>query len=147
MKTKKVIAKKVNLPDTLTMQKLYNTMKLKQSLEFNYDYKRVEGIIDPYDYMNNIAGKINAIPSLFHLLSKPVLLYYIIFHSWSHFFYRLNDSDIIKQELAKEQIFNLDKNETSKYINMISYMLFLLILCLSIFFLYLCNVKCHQSLC
>ena len=113
----KVFANKIKLPDTNEMKISYAAMKKKQSVEFKHDYERVEGIIDPYDYMNMIAEKIHVAPALLPIaVSDPVLLYYIIFHSWSHFVYRLNDPDPAKRELARENIVLLDKNGTSNKI-------------------------------
>ena len=114
----KVFANKVHLPSREDMAVSYEAMKKRQSIEFKQDYERVEGIIDPYDYMNMVSRKINAAPSLLPMLiTDPVLLYYIITHSWSHFVYRLTDPDASKREIARHEITSLDKNGTSKKIN------------------------------
>jgi dimethylaniline monooxygenase (N-oxide forming) len=113
----KVFAKKILLPSTDEMKEQYAIMKQKQSIEFNYDYERVSGIIDPYDYMNMVASKIGAAPNLMILLFKdPILLYYIIFNTWSHFVFRLNDPDPEKRKIAHEQIVDLKNHEASNKI-------------------------------
>jgi dimethylaniline monooxygenase (N-oxide forming) len=110
----KVFANKIKLPNNSTMKKEYKEYKMKQESEFNYDYARVTGIVDPYDYMNLIGKKIKAIPNILELLKEDKkLLKIIYFGSWSHFFYRLNDPDITKRKIAREQIYLLDKNTTS----------------------------------
>jgi len=113
----KAFAKKISLPSNDEMKEQYAIMKHKQSIEFKYDYERVSGIIDPYDYMNMVGSKIGAAPNLLILVFKdPVLVYYIIFKSWSHFVFRLNDPDPEKRKIAKEQILALENNESSKKI-------------------------------
>jgi len=121
----KVYSKKISLPDFCTMHLEYNRMKEKQSKEFEYDYKRVEGIIDPYDYMNMVSKKIKVYPSLVSLLfTDIVLLYYILFHSWSHFIYRLDDAHY---DIARNEIVNLDKHGTSYKISVLTYIIIAII--------------------
>ena len=126
----KVYSKRIVLPSFYQMHLEYNDMKEKQSIEFAYDYKRVEGIIDPYDYMNMIATKIKVYPSLLKLaFTDTILLYYILFHSWSHFIYRLDSN------LAREQIVLLRNHGTSCRISFIMYICILIFLIIAhIFF-------------
>ena len=132
----RVYSKKTPLPGFYQMHLEYNEMKEKQSTEFAYDYKRVEGIIDPYDYMNMIATKIKAYPSLLNLaFTDMILLYYILFHSWSHFIYRLDSN----YDLAREQILNLDKNGTSNIIFVILHIFIITFLILSYIFFSTCG--------
>lgn len=71
----------------------------KSSEEFSYDYERVQGIVDPYDYMDLICYAIGAIPSVFSNLNLWKNIY---FGSWSPFYYRLNDSNESKRDIAKQ---------------------------------------------
>jgi hypothetical protein len=129
------LLKKVSLPNSNTMYLEYNKMKEHQAIEFAYDYKRVEGIIDPYDYMNMISTKIKAQPSLLKIAFTDIrLLYFILFHSWSHFVYRLNDPDKDKQVLARQQILNLTENGMSSTISAESISVILYILCFLLIF-------------
>ena len=114
----KVFSKQIHLPEDIVGE--YVKMKKKQSLEFSYDYERVSGIIDPYDYMNMISIKIGAYPSLVSMIfTDPVLLYFILFHTWSHFIYRLNNP------MAREQILNLGTNHTSIIISFLTLLVIL----------------------
>lgn len=140
----KVFANRVSLPNASEKQIAYNAMKKRQDVEFGYDNTRITGIIDPYDYMNMIANKINVAPSLSSLLFKdPLLLYFILFHTWSHFVFRLNDPNSKKRSIAREQILILQKNGTSKQINFYSLIILLCIIftvfVIVVFFLYTPN--------
>jgi dimethylaniline monooxygenase (N-oxide forming) len=123
----KVFSKQIQLPEDIVTE--YDKMKKQQSLEFSYDYERVSGIIDPYDYMNMISIKIGAYPSLVSMIfTDPVLLYFILFHTWSHFIYRPNDP------IAREQILHLGTNISSINISFVTLLITvsICILCLVI---------------
>jgi hypothetical protein len=123
----KVFSKQIQLPEDIVTE--YDKMKKQQSLEFSYDYERVSGIIDPYDYMNMISIKIGAYPSLVSMIfTDPVLLYFILFHTWSHFVYRLNNP------IAREQILHLGTNISSINISFVTLLITvsICILCLVI---------------
>lgn len=93
-------------------------MKEKQSLEFSYDYERVQGIVDPYDYMNQLGSAIGAIPSFFMNFELWKIVY---LGSWSPYYYMLNHPDKHKREIAKKRIDEIKKtrifssNYASKY--------------------------------
>jgi len=124
-----VFAKKCKLPDAPAMMKAYTLMKEAQAKEFEYDSERVEGIIDPYDYMDMVAVKIGAKPSFAAIaFSDPKLFYYIIFHTWSHFVYRLNDADPTKKAIARQEILELEYNNSSKKAEKITILLILALL-------------------
>jgi len=134
----KAFAKKISLPSNDEMKEQYTIMKQKQSSEFNYDYERVAGIIDPYDYMNMVGSKIGASPSLIVLpFTDPILLYYIIFNSWSHFIFRLNDPDPEKRKIAREQIIALNMNKTSNKIEKTTFSIFIFLIVLAIITIWL----------
>ena len=118
----KVFAKKIFLPNKNIMQEESKQAKHKQSIEFAYDYERVEGIVDPYDYMNAIGAKINAIPSMIKIIFEDYKLFKLAyFGSWSQFFYRLNDPDISKRKIARTSIYELSNYTTSNKIMQIVY--------------------------
>lgn len=108
-----VFADKIKLPST--MQYEYDQMKQKQELEFNYDYKRVQGIVDPYDYMDLIARKINAIPHFIWLHSFN-LWKQCMFGTWSQYYYSLNHKNKKVRDIAEKQIMELQDHPTSTYI-------------------------------
>jgi dimethylaniline monooxygenase (N-oxide forming) len=118
----KVFSGKIQLPTQINMKLDYDAMKQKQSEEFSYDYERVQGIIDPYDYMDLIGYAIGAIPSVFSNLHLWKIIY---FGSWSPFYYRLNDPDKSKREIAKQELIKLNHNTTSQ--NIASYILYIIL--------------------
>jgi len=106
----KVFSKKVKLPSQLRMKWDYAAMKEKQSREFAYDYERVQGIVDPYDYMDLLGSAIGAIPSMFMNFELWKIVY---LGSWSPYYYMLNHPDKKKREMAKKELMKLKTNETS----------------------------------
>jgi len=109
----KVFSKKIHLPSRMSMKWDYEAMKETQSKEFSYDYERVQGIVDPYDYMDLIGNAIKAIPSFFMNFELWKIVY---FGSWSPYYYMLNHPDKKKREIAKKEIMKLKDNETSAMI-------------------------------
>lgn len=136
----KVFSKKVHLPSRISMNWDYDAMKEKQAKEFAYDYERVQGIVDPYDYMNLLGGAIGAIPSFFMNFELWKVVY---FGSWSPYYYMLNHPDKKKREIAKQELMKLKKHESSYQIMhrsielAIQIFIQLLILFLIVFLLYL----------
>jgi len=135
----KVFSKKVQLPSTMRMKWDYEAMKETQSREFSYDYERVQGIVDPYDYMDLLGSAIGAIPSFFMNVELWKLVY---FGSWSPYYYMLNHPDEKKREIAKKEIMKLKHHETCQQVmyqsmeRFIKIILFILILFLIFFLLY-----------
>lgn len=114
----KVFSNKCKLPNNIDMNYSYIKMKKVQSNEFGHDYERVTGIINPFDYMNMIAEKIDIMPSYTKLLlTDPILLSNILLDSWNHYIYRLCDTNDNKKNIAREQILLLNNHESSKKIN------------------------------
>lgn len=115
-------------------------MKEKQSLEFSYDYERVQGIVDPYDYMNQLGSAIGAIPSFFMNFELWKIVY---LGSWSPYYYMLNHPDKHKREIAKKELMKLKKHESSHQIMhrsiklAIKILMYFLVLFLILFLLYL----------
>ena len=82
-----------------------------QKKEFPCSYKRVP-IIDPYDYSDMIAQKIGARPNLVKLFfTNRSLWEKIMYDSWTHHIYRLNDPDPKKVKIA---IDNIEKNHNTQ---------------------------------
>jgi dimethylaniline monooxygenase (N-oxide forming) len=133
----KVFAGKVSLPPQQERQIAYEHMKQRQSVEFGYDSDRVSGIVDPYDYMNSIATKIDALPSFVQILAMdPYLWYHMVFHSWSHFVYRLTDVDASKRLLARTEILKLRSNGTSNIISSLLLTILSVITCVIVILVY-----------
>jgi dimethylaniline monooxygenase (N-oxide forming) len=156
-----VFANKIKLPSKTFMEYEYESMRAKQAIEFSYDYERVQGIIDPYDYMNLIGTKIGAMPNLFSILvENPQLFYLCLFGSWSHYYFTLNDKNPDKRKIAREQILMLKDNPTSQRVSsrvksVVSYLLLdytfelsfymLIILLVIIFAYYFLNSKSKSN--
>ena len=142
----KVFSKKLHLPGLIDRIDSYNKMKNQQSIEFKDDYERVNGIIDPYDYMNMIGSKLDLIPSFLSLLlTDPTLLYYIIVHSWSHFIYRLKDADPSTRKVARQHILRLQLNGTSQRLDgIIRFVVFCILVCLLLLLIYKPFVGCKR---
>lgn len=112
----KVITKKVKIPSKIKMIEEINIDFEKSKKEFPCSYKRIP-IVDPYDYCNMIGKNINALPNLFKLFySNNKLWMNIMFDSWNHHIFRLNDKDPEKVKIAIENIIENSNNQTSKNI-------------------------------
>jgi len=132
----KIICKKLSLPSTEYMKTENNKDAILQKKEFPCSYDRLQTLVDPYNYCNMIANHIDAQPNMIHLFfNNPKLLYMIIFGSWNHYIYRLNDS-AEKQKIAIEGIKKVYSEKSSTkienffYINIYYYLFYLLILIL-----------------
>ena len=98
----KVISQKVTLPSSEQMEKENKRDDARQRWEFPCAYERLKTIVDPYDYANMIAYKIDAQYSMSMLFTDPSLLYKIVFGSWNHIVFRLNEPD--KRQIAIDSI-------------------------------------------
>ena len=108
---------------------------LNQQKEFPCASERLKTIVDPYDYCNLIANNIDSNVNMFTILiTDPYLFYMILFDSWNHHIYRLNDKDTEKQKIAIENIKTTHNKKISvklrwfTYNNFFLYYLFWLIL-------------------
>tara|TARA_Y100000816_G_scaffold81889_1_gene56080 strand:- start:8677 stop:10239 length:1563 start_codon:yes stop_codon:yes gene_type:complete len=117
-----------------------NKDKENQKKEFPSCCERLKTIVDPYDYCNMIADKINAKPNIFKYFFTDLKLFIILLiHSWNHHYFRLNDKCNIKVNQAYENIIETSDNNTSKNIcntQILVMEILLLIIILIIFFLY-----------
>jgi len=121
----KYICGKCNLPSQQIMKKETIQDDKKQEKEFPCSYDRLKTIIDPYDYMNMISYKIGAdINILNEFIKDPFMVYSILFDSWNHHIYRLNDN-IEKRNIAIENIKETSKNKISKKIKNVFYRSFM----------------------
>lgn len=112
----KVIAKRVNLPSSIEMLEEIEYDHEKSKKEFPCSYERLP-IVDPYDYCNMIGKNIDALPNLFKLFfTNNELWRNIVYDSWNHHIFRLNDKDLHKVEIATNNIMEITKNDTSKII-------------------------------
>ena len=115
----KVITQKVKLPNDKQMIKEIDIDFEKIKKEFSCSYKRIP-IVDPYDYCNMIGKNINATPNLFNLfVTNNELWTNIMFDSWNHHIFRLNDKDPNKVKIAIDNIMENHNNQTSKNIKSI----------------------------
>lgn len=101
----KIIANKTILPSKEEMNNENKIDDLNQSKEFPCSYDRLPTIVDPFDYCNMISSKISTDINIIQLLfTNPNLLYMILFDSWNHHVYRLNDENKEKREIAIKNI-------------------------------------------
>ena len=123
----------------------------KQQNEFPSCCQRLKTIVDPYDYSNMIANKINAKPNIWKYILTDINFFIItLLYSWNHHYFRLNDKCNYKVKIAYENIIDNFSNYTSKLVaNLIVWYPFLIITFISaIFILYnlFCRFKCFKGL-
>jgi hypothetical protein len=141
----KVICKQCKLPSAQYMKTENSKDTLRQKKEFPCSYNRLQTLVDPYDYCNMIAKNIDAQINTTNLFfTNPRLLYMILFGSWNHYVYRLNDQDANKRKIAIEGIKQVYSEKSSIklvhliYSNIYYYLFYLLIaLILVITFIYI----------
>ena len=104
-----------SLPNKEQMFNEINIDKKNQKNEFPTCCERLKTIIDPYDYCNMVASKINAKPNLLKYITTDITLFIILLvNSWNHHYFRLNDESNEKRKIAYENIIELSSNYTSK---------------------------------
>jgi dimethylaniline monooxygenase (N-oxide forming) len=112
----KVITNRVKLPSTRRMLEEIDYDYEKSKKEFPCAYKRIP-IVDPYDYSNMIGKNIDALPDLFNLFfTNNQLWQNIVYDSWNHHIFRLNDKDPEKVKIATNNIMEYTENATSKMV-------------------------------
>ena len=111
----KVITKKTKLlPNKEIMLKIIKSDRIKQKKEFPSSYQRLSTIIDPYDYCNEIATIINLHPNIIKLyFHNPKLANIVLFDSWNHLVFRLNDKKKENREIAEKYLAIYSNNLTS----------------------------------
>jgi dimethylaniline monooxygenase (N-oxide forming) len=136
----KYICGKCVIPSQQIMKKECIQDDKKQEKEFPCSYNRLKTIIDPYDYMNMISYKIGVNINLLNEFTKdPFLVYCILFDSWNHHVYRLNDN-IEKRNIAIENIKEFHKTSVTKktrnfFYTSIMYYVYIFIFFVILFFL------------
>jgi len=112
----KVITNRVTLPSSREMLQEIEYDYEKSKKEFPCSYKRIP-IVDPYDYCNMIGKNIDALPNLFQLFfTNNELWRNIVYDTWNHHIYRLNDNDPDKVKIATNNIMEYMENATSKLV-------------------------------
>lgn len=97
----------------------------KQKEEFPCHSDRLSFLVDPYDYMNQLATLIHANVLYLPLLkSDPFIVYCLLFDSWNPFALRLRDQSPEKREMAREMILRYHDHPTSKKIRDTVFQLF-----------------------
>lgn len=120
--SKEICNNNTTLPNKNEMLIEIKKDKIKQKNEFPTHIKRLDTMIDPYDYCNMIADKINTKPNMCMYLATNINLFIIIlFYSWNHHYFRLNDSNTEKAKIAYDNIFETCKNDTSIMISNLSF--------------------------
>lgn len=128
-----IVSGKGVLPSKEIMKKENEKDMLKQKEEFPCAYERLKTMVDPYDYCNLVAANIGGQPSKIKMLfENPSLLYKIIFGTWNHHVFRLNDKDDEKRKIAIENIEEIYETKISKKVEItlwehISYMIIFII--------------------
>jgi dimethylaniline monooxygenase (N-oxide forming) len=107
-----------SLPCKKEMLNEINIDNKKQQNEFPTSCQRLKTIVDPYDYCNMVADKINAKPNIFKYLLTDIKMFIIIlFYSWNQHYFRLNDKCSDKALIAYKNIIELSYNSTSKLLS------------------------------
>jgi dimethylaniline monooxygenase (N-oxide forming) len=113
----KLCANKLKLPDMNKLVKITNSDIKKQLKEFPCNSKRMPFLVDPYDYCNQIAKLIGAYPNTSKYFFKDNKFWNkLMYGSWNHHVYRLNDKNPENVKNAMENINNISQNNTSKRI-------------------------------
>ena len=106
-----------SLPSKKIMLNEINIDKQNQKKEFPNCCERVKTIVDPYDYCNMVANKINAKPNIWKYILTDINLFIIILmNSWNHHYFRLNDKCSDKVKIAYENMIKTSDNYTSKHV-------------------------------
>ena len=137
-----------SLPNKEEMIRVINEDEEKQRNEFPSCHERLKTIVDPYDYCNMIAGEIGATPNILqYLFTNVYFLIILIFHSWNHHYFRLNDECNEKVEIAYANIVNTQYNSTSEYIanNTFWFPLAVMALIITVLLVYKCCKRCFKQ--
>jgi hypothetical protein len=133
----------VKLPDITVMEYEIKNDILNQQKEFPCASKRLKTIVDPYDYCNVIAKNIGANINMFTLLiTNPYLFYMVLFDSWNHHVYRLNDKNDKKRKIAIDNIKNNHNKKISIklkwhiYKTVIYYLFWLIFISIIVIYIY-----------
>ena len=131
----KVIANRVKLPSSIKMLEEIEYDYEKSKKEFPCSYERIP-IVDPYDYCNMIGKNIDALPNLFKLFfTNNELWLNIVYDSWNHHIFRLNDTDLNNVKIATNNIMENTENATSKNIRQILKIIYIFIFIIVIIFI------------
>ena len=142
----KIITQKIKLPNDKQMIKEIEDDFENTKKEFPCSYERIP-IVDPYDYCNMIGKNINAMPNLFSLFfTNNELWINIMFNSWNHHIFRLNDKDPNKVKIAIDNITENKNNQTSQKIKsiMLNYC-FNIIFVIAIIIVIIIYIKCKDK--
>lgn len=143
----KVITNHVKLPSTTRMLDEIEYDFEKSKKEFPCSYKRIP-IVDPYDYSNMIGKNIDALPNLFHLFfTNNQLWQNIVYDSWNHHIFRLNDKDPSKVKIAIDNIMENHANDTSKLVRdeLLSIHLYILLSLIVVVFIIMVIIRYNQK--
>jgi hypothetical protein len=144
----KVIAKRVKLPSSMEMLEEIEHDYEKSKKEFPCSYERMP-IVDPYDYCNMIGKNIDALPNLFKLFfTNNELWRNIMYDSWNHHIFRLNDTDLNKVEIATNNIMEITKNDTSKIVRskLLEIHLYILFVIVAVIFITIAIIRYKQKI-
>lgn len=146
----KVISGKKKLPSIAYMNSVTVKDDLKQQKEFSCAYDRLKTVVDPYDYCNMVAYNIDAQVNMLKLLFlNPSLFYIILFGSWNHHVYRLNDEDQDKQQIASNNLRDIFNSKSSRQVtngSLVLVLMYLTIVVILISIMYTLNKKCNMIL-
>lgn len=110
-----------------------NQLKYTKYIESKNKNRRLNNIVLPYEYCDELATIIGCKPQFIKLFfSDQILFWKILLYPWSQYHYTITSSDINIRNIAKEQINIINNSKSGK--RLIIYTL--LIIILFIFFLY-----------
>ena len=144
----KVIANRVKLPSSMEMLEEIEHDYEKSKKEFPCSYERMP-IVDPYDYCNMIGKNIDALPNLFKLFfTNNKLWRNIVYDSWNHHIFRLNDTDLNKVKIATNNIMENTENDTSKIVRskLLEIHLYILFVIVVVIFITIAIIRYKQKI-
>lgn len=99
------VSGKVELPNKQELSIEINEDRILQKKRFTHCSDRLSTVVHPVVYANVIARKIKAAPNMTKIFfTEPVFFLNILFNSWNHHLFRLNDSNIETRNNARKNI-------------------------------------------
>jgi len=107
----KVYSNKIQLPNEKKMKQIITKDNKKNKRKFKKNYNRLNYIINPYSYCDDIASLIGCKPNMFKLFfTNNKLWKNIFFYPWSQFHYTINSDN---EKTRNISITQLNKNKNS----------------------------------
>lgn len=118
----KVMLGKHDLPSESRMRSWIRKDIRRRKKEFPKDFSRLNNIVDPFTYLEDLATDINMYPNMKkYFFTNPKLFCNLMFDSWNIFAFRLEDPDPEKRKIAKQQINLYHNHRVSRKARLVSF--------------------------